>query len=154
MNAERWKNQPGPRWRGTAGMTLIEVVIAVLVLAAVVASTIMAMRAGFTMIQVARDNTMASQILQSEMENLRLMRWDDLVTLEEVESFSVGDDFDTTVAARYSAVRRVTEFEERNGVIEVELEIRWTGVGGAGHRRVYRTTFTKNGLNDYYYRAL
>ncbi len=148
------QNTATPRWRSKAGVSMIEVIIAVLVLGAVVASTITAMRSGFTMIQLARDNTMASQILQSEMENLRLMSWNELIQLEEVEQFQVGEDFDASIAARYEATRRIFEDENREGVKEVELEVQWTNLNGAQHRRVYRTTFTKNGLNDYYYRAL
>jgi len=133
---------------------LIEVIIAILVLGAVVATTIMAMRTGFSMIQLARDNTMASQILQSEMENLRLMRWQHLSQLEAEEEFQVGDDFDPSLAERYRATRRVIEIEGRDEILEVELAIEWTALSGAEHRRVYRTTFTRYGLNDYYYRAL
>ncbi len=134
------------------GMTMIEIVIAVMVLGLVVASTFMAMRAGFTMIQLARDNTMAGQILQSEMENLRLKSWDQLNELEEEEEFQVDTLLDENIGDRFIRTRRIRGI--RGGRMkEVEIEVQWTSLRGARHRRVYRTLFGKEGLNDYYYRA-
>lgn len=133
------------------GFSLVEILMAVFVLGTVVASTLMALRAGFSTIELARDNTMAAQILQSEMENLRMMSWTELDALPEDEGFQVGEDFDPAVAGRYSASRSVSEDAARPGMKEVELEIRWTTAAGTEHTRVYRTLFSKEGLNDYYY---
>ncbi len=125
--------------------------MAVFVLGTVVAATIMAMRLGFNSIQLARDNSMAAQILQSEMENLRMMSWAELEALEAEEEFQIGTQFDTAIANRYRAVRRVAADIDRPGMKAVALEIEWTTIGGAEHRRVYRTLFSREGLNDYYY---
>lgn len=137
---------------------MVEIVIAVMVLGMVVASTVMALRTGFTMIQLARDNTMAAQILQSEMENLRMMSWAKLTQLEAEEEFEVDTQLDEGFAEKFSRTRRVDDMydddgNQREGMKEVVLEIEWTGAVGTQHRRVYRTRFGKEGLNDYYYRA-
>ena len=139
------------QWLAKGGFSLTEIMMSMLVLGMVVASTITALRSGFTMIQLARDNTMAAQILQSEMENLRMMGWGELNALEEEESFEIGMDFDSRIADRYHTVRRVTADNDRIGMMEVELEIQWVTTGGAEHNRVYRTLFSREGLNDYYY---
>ncbi len=133
------------------GLSLIEVMMAVLVLGTVVASTLMALRMGFNSIQLARDNTMAAQILQSEMENLRMMSWGELEALPVEDQFQIGADFDPAIANRYRATRQVTPDPNRPGMKAVVLEIEWTTIGGAEHRRVYRTLFSQEGLNDYYY---
>ncbi len=125
--------------------------MSMLVLGMVIASTIAALRTGFTMIQLARDNTMAAQILQSEMENLRMMSWVELNALPEEEAMEVGLDFDSRIAERYQTTRRVFNDNGRAGIKEVELEIRWVTTGGAEQQRVFRTLFSREGLNDYYY---
>ncbi len=140
------------RRRSEAGLTMIEILIAVMVLGVVVASTFMALRTGFAMIQLARDSTMAGQILQSEMENLRLKSWDMLGQLEAEDEFEVDTLLDDSIADRFVRTRRIREF--RGGRMrEVELEVEWTSLRGTQHSRVYRTVFGKEGLNDYYYRA-
>ncbi len=139
------------RWHSRAGLSLIEILIAILVIGIVIGSTLVAMRSGFSMIQLARDNTMASQIMQSEMENLRLMNWTQLGELPEEESFEVDTQLDANIAARYERTRRVTEV--RDGMREVELVVEWDTVGGSRHTRTYRTLFSQEGLNDYYYRS-
>lgn len=151
-------NTAAAPWRSKAGVSMVEVVIAVMVLGMVVASTIMALRTGFTMIQLARDNTMASQILQSEMENLRMMSWTRLNELPDEEEFQVDTQLDHSFVEKFSRTRRITPMNdpsgnERDGIKEVVLEIEWAGATGSTHRRVYRSRFGKEGLNDYYYRA-
>lgn len=138
-------------WRSRSGLSLVEVMLAVLVLGLVVGSTLVAMRSGFTMIQLARDNTMASQILQSEMENLRLMNWQQLGELPEEGEFEVDTQLDASIADRYERHRRIEVI--RTSMKEVELTVEWTTVGGTRHSRTYRTLFSREGLNDYYYRA-
>ncbi len=146
LNSDTWI-----RRRSRSGVTLIEVLIAIVVIGVVVGSTITALRSGFSMIQLARDNTMASQIMQSEMENLRLMNWVQLGQLPEEGEFEVDTLLDANIAARYERVRRVTEVRE--GMREVELVVEWQTVSGSRHTRTYRTLFSQEGLNDYYYRA-
>ncbi len=143
---------PGSCPRSKSGLTVIEIMIAVMVLGLVIGSTFMALRTGFTMIQLARDSTMAGQILQSEMENLRLKSWDMLGELNEEEAFEVDTLLDESIADRFVRTRTIREFRGGN-MREVEVAVEWTSLRGTQHRRVYRTVFGKEGLNDYYYRA-
>lgn len=145
------KSTDPARWRSQDGVSLVEVLIAIMVIGIVVGSTVVAMRSGFNMIQLARDNTMAAQIMQSEMENLRLMNWDQLGQLPEEEEFEVDTQLDANIAARYDRIRRVALV--RDGMREVELVVEWNTVSGSRHTRTYRTLFSQEGLNDYYYRS-
>ncbi len=148
------QTRPGSARRsryGDGGFSLVEVIMAVLVLGTVVAATFSALRVGFTSIQLARDNTLAGQILQSEMENLRMMSWSDLQTLAEEEEFAIGDQFDAGPTERFRTNRLVHSDAIRPGMMDLELHIEWTSTTGAEHRRVYRTRFSQEGLNDYYY---
>ncbi len=138
------------KWRNKGAFTLVEVVIAMVILTLTVASSLIAMRTGFSIIESARDNTLASQILQSEMENLRLKSWEKLVVLPDGE-FDLEDGFMETVGHRFVCLRTVNK--AKPNLIEITLRVEWKSVGGRTMSREYSTFFSKSGLNDYYYRA-
>lgn len=129
----------------------MEVCIAAAVLGLTVASSLVAMQMGFAMIETARDNTLASQILQSEMEDLRLLSWDSLVDLDEGE-FPLEGTFHESVAGRFTCSRVFTS--PRAGMRQVTLKADWSSNNGVARSREYTTFFSKEGLNDYYYRSL
>lgn len=138
------------RLRSVSGFSLIEVGIAVAVLALTATSSIVAMKAGFSMIEMSRDNTLASQILQSEMENLRLKSWDQLTALGD-GNFNLEETFSEVVARRFSGGRVVRQPED--GLREVTLYVEWKTSKGQEMNRQYISYFSRSGLNDYYYRA-
>src|SRR5688572_6273864 len=70
--------RPAQRRTGRAcnqGFTIVEVAMATFVMAFGIATSIIALQMGFRAIDVARDQTLASQIMQSEIERLRLWPW-------------------------------------------------------------------------------
>lgn len=144
--------QTSNRRNRSSGYSLIEVLIAVGVLGLTIASSLMAMRSGFSMVETARDNTLASQILQSEMENLRLRNWAYISQLE-TGPFQMESSFQQSPASgRFRCVRLVAA---PNGLFrEISLEVRWRSNNGVEMTRRYVTFFSKEGLNDYYYRSI
>lgn len=138
------------RMRSIGGYTLVEVAVAAGILALTVASSILAMRVGFSMIESARDNTLASQILQSEMENLRLKSWGQLEDLSN-GSFQIEEAFIGTTADRFLCERVLNEV--RPGLMEVILRVEWKSGDGRTVTREYSSYFSEGGLNDYYYRT-
>lgn len=125
--------------------------MSVAVLGLTVASTLVAMQVGFAMIETARNNTLASQILQSEMEDLRLLNWDRLTDLTD-GPFPIEKSFHESVADRFTCNREFAT--PRAGIRQVTLRVEWKSNRGALHSREYTTFFSKEGLNDYYYRSL
>src|SRR5690349_21430234 len=90
------------RNRHQRGFTIIEVAMATFVMAFGIASSIIALQTGFRAIDVARDQTLASQIMQSEIERLRLWPWskstpasvvDSITELPASESVSLASTF-------------------------------------------------------------
>ena len=71
------KNRPAPssRLRRTRGVTIIEVAMASLVMALVLSTAVTTLQRAFISLQNARDLNIASQMLQSEMEKMRLADW-------------------------------------------------------------------------------
>lgn len=66
--------------RGVRGFTIIEVVIASAVMVLAISSSLIVLQVGMRAIDNARYTTLAGQILQSQMEKLRLLTWTQLVT--------------------------------------------------------------------------
>jgi type II secretory pathway pseudopilin PulG len=145
---KRRQNRP---WRSRSGFTLLEVGVAATVLSLTVASSLVALRMGFAMIETARNNGLAAQILQSEMENLRLKGWNEIQNLRD-GSFPIESAFEATVAQHFTVGRKVADANPT--LRQITLEVSWTGARGQALSRSYTSFFSQNGLNDYYYRAL
>lgn len=138
------------RRQNKGGFTLIEICIAGAVLGLTVASSVVAMGIGFTMIESARDNALAAQILQSEMENLRLKSWEQLTVLDDGE-FVMEESFKETAADRFTCLRIVDDTQAN--LWEITLRVEWNTSMGREVSVQYSSFFSKTGLNDYYYRA-
>jgi len=65
---------------GESGLTIIEVVISTFVLAVMAAGIIGSFAYGFLMMQMARENQRATQIMLEKLETLRLYNWDQVLT--------------------------------------------------------------------------
>ena len=159
----------GRRRRTDAGFTIIEVAMAGFVMAFGIATSIIAMQSGFKTVDVARGTTLASQILQSEMERLRLMSWTSITALSTatdttapaptgspagVEIFDGAAYFSTNpeVAGRYLITRTVTADSTRpSDVIYITISVTWTSYDGRSHTRSFQSMYAKDGLYDYYY---
>lgn len=134
-----------------------------------IATSIVAMQTGFKAIDLARGTTMASQIMQSEMERLRLMSWTTMTALSTatdtvapipagspagVEKFDGATYFSTNpdIAGKYTITRTIAADSTRpTDVFNITISVTWTGFDGRSHNRSFRSIYAKNGLYDYYY---
>ena len=146
---------PSAARRGAkAGFTILEVTMATFVMAMGIATSIIAMQAGFKHLDLARGTTLASQILQSEMERIRLMSWTGVTALAASETFDGGTFFSTSskVVGKFSVTRTVTPDAARpTEARDIVVRVSWNGYDGRGHSRSFNSTYVKNGLYDYYY---
>lgn len=136
------------------GFTIIEVVVATFVMAFGIASAIIAMNAGFRSLDTARNTTLAAQIMQSEMERIRLLSWNQVDALPASATVDITSVFSHSagLASRFNAVRDVTTVADRNNVMkEIRITVTWTGISGLTHSRSTATRYCSNGLYDYYY---
>lgn len=135
--------------------------MAAFVMAFGIATSIIAMQMGFKTVDVARGTTLASQILQSEMERLRMMAWsnstaaiDSISELPASETFDGATYFSTNpeVANRYSITRTMRPDASRpDDVAYITISVTWTSFDGRSHTRSFQSMYAKNGLYDYYY---
>lgn len=154
-------SQPAPlvprrtaRRARAAGFTILEVTMATFVMALGIATSIIAMQAGFKHLDLARGTTLASQILQSEMERIRLMSWTGVSGLAATATFDGASNFTSNakVAGKFSVTRTVTADTTRpTEARTIGISVTWSGYDGRPHTRSITGIYVKNGLYDYYY---
>jgi len=154
--------------RRDGGFTIIEVAMASFIMAFGLATSIIVLQSGYKQIDVARGTTLASQIIQSEMERLRLMSWSMIEALgtatDTVAPMPAGSPpgvevFDgttffsgSTSAEKYLVTRTVTDDATRpTEVKNITVSVRWQTYDLRWQQRSFTAIYAKNGLYDYYY---
>lgn len=142
---------PRLRVKSCVGFTLIEVMIAASVMVLVIMSSIGTLSFGYRLLENARLNTLAGQVLQSEMETLRLQNWTQISSLPATDTFAVEPTLASASKGKFSCTRKVESIRATTN--KITLTVSWNGMQGEPHSRQYITFFGKDGLNDYYYRT-
>ncbi|TVR45800.1 MAG: type II secretion system protein, partial [Puniceicoccaceae bacterium] len=123
--------------RSQAGFTIMEVVIATSVVAMLFASVVMSLGISFRFLDNARLSTLASQVLQSEVETMRLLSWDQIIQLDEEADLAIEQGLADAAFERFSGTRRIIHDHDHR--ITLEVEVRWEGINGREHERRYIT---------------
>lgn len=140
------------------GFTIVEVAIAAVILAIAATAMIQALAEGSEMQATGQRQLLAAQILQHEMEDLRMESWSTINGLAAgPTTLTISTQFDSAITAA-GLVKGTTLTLSRSvttvstGLREVTLTVTWTmnPSGNAGVRtytRVYSAYFTEYGLN-------
>lgn len=155
----------------SAGFTVLEVAMAGFVLALGIVTCLTALQFGMRQVDTARSMTLAGQIMQSEMEILRLQNWSGIVTLQAGQyspttpdlvsaatsitsgSSTTLDSRLTEIARRFSCTRVIEDVSGKTDMKQITLNVAWTGIDGRAHSLRFQTRYAKNGLSDYFYVA-
>ena len=141
-------------------MTMAEVLIAAVLLGFVIMSSLTALSQSYGFTRHARMVTLASQIAQSVMEDLRLRNFNDLKTYavqaqpvnfaSTLASERFASNFTTgfTLTGRFNTL--VASSSSQLGKISVTLTVAWTE-NNIPYSRSLTTYFGEKGLSDYYY---
>jgi len=152
----RYKEKGSPlvgflKSNSNAGFTLIEVMVATMLLLVIFAGGFGALIQGHRLVEAARDETRASQILQSEVEDLRTYDWATLTALNATAKYSPQESFTDAYSIRYAISRKISTRSATQR--RIRLQVDWTDNGGSSHMREFVTLISKDGLYDYYYRS-
>lgn len=149
--------------RQRRGFTLVEVAVAATIMVLAISGSILVMQSGFRALDNARKTTLAAQIIQSEMELIRMLSWTRVqnlgtepVKIDLETIFPKETALERQVLAQmkkvFTPIRTVTPLAEfDNDVVEISVHISWTGIDGIPHNRSSNTRYCKNGLYAYYY---
>ncbi len=136
------------------GTTLMELMMAVMILGLLFGGAITSLGYGFFEIELSRDSVRVAQMLQSEVESLRTKNWTQLEALKGTSTIS--PDYDISGAeifgGKYTLIRQLTT--SKTDQLQLTLKASWKDTRGLPHERKFYTIFTKDGLNDYYYRTI
>ena len=138
-----------------AGFSLLEVMIAVAVLALAITTAITTMQRAFLALDFARKVTLAGQIMQSEFEKIRLMDWK---TLTDPARPATQDITATALAGFTNAITNTFTVTETVGDVhanmkQITVTTTWKGYDGRVFTRTYMTYYGKDGLYDYIYNS-
>jgi Tfp pilus assembly protein PilV len=145
------------RFRGKGGFTLVEVGVAGTVLVMGLCSALFSLQHGFQALDTARNSTLAAQIMQSEIERLRLLGWTEITNPAIIPANGTIDlnqvySNNSVIAGHFTATRIVTPSVGREDtMLDISITVTWKSYNGVTHNRSFKTRYSKNGLYDYYY---
>lgn len=132
--------------KSQSAFTIVEVMIAMVIFAIVIASGFACLKSGLGLMENSRHTTRSSQIMQSEIERIRSLPWGQVIALSNDADITLSDAFAATVYEAYTMERRVTGSGNER---VVTLIVSWTDNSGRAHSRSYVSQYTRGGLYDY-----
>ncbi len=140
------------------GFTIAEVMMASFVMIFGIASAIIVLQSGLRALDTARNTTLASQLIQSEMERIRLLSWSGVNALPASAAIEIGEILPTDLPSiselrsRFTITREVSDVSGKVGDMkEIDITVSWRGVDGQTHVRASSTHYSREGLYAYYY---
>ncbi len=131
------------------GFTLVEVMVAATVMVFGITTAIVTLQRGFQALDHARNLTFASQVMQSELERLRLKNWTQMQALQDAGPGAVDITAPAGLAPTFRCTRTIRDL--KTDMKEVTLVSSWSGYDGRTHSVRYLTRYGKSGLYDYFY---
>jgi type II secretory pathway pseudopilin PulG len=139
-------------------MTLVEVMVALCILALLSGGVMVSFGYGFRTIKKVRHNQRATQILLEKLETIRLYNWTQVNTAGFIPAtFTNVYDPQATGSEQgiiYVGTVELNDFPRATSysanLKEVLLTLRWSQ-DGVSHERAIRTFVGKNGLQNYVY---
>ncbi len=150
--ATRTHSRPGSR-----GFTIMEVMMAAIVMAFAITTSITTMQRAFLALDTSRNLTLAGQIMVGEMERTRMLNWTEVEALDlsPTETTLTLDEVFTDnpqIGTRFALKRVVTLPDASNtNIRQITLTITWRGYDGRELTRSYTTHYARYGIHDYLY---
>lgn len=136
---------------GLTAFTLVEVMMAVGVLALTLTTAITTMQRAFLNLDSARNAEVACRILQCEMEKERLLTWAQVTDATYTATIDSAFAGDPVVAGRF-ALTRATLFVANRGdkILRITLTVTWKNYDGRSQNRSQITYYGNGGLHTYF----
>jgi uncharacterized protein (TIGR02598 family) len=145
-----------PRKKGR-GFTLIEVALGVTILAVGFMGMVEGMVVGYEMLETAHNQTLAAQIIQGEVEYLRMQPWSTIQSLSSTSAANLSNytEFASTSLAsvagtKLTFARQMAASDPHTNLRQVTMTVTWTSFTGKSHSRSCSAYLGKYGLNVSY----
>jgi Tfp pilus assembly protein PilV len=134
------------------GFTLVEVAMAVIVLALALTTSLTALQRAFLEFDTARNLEIAGNIMQCEMEKERLFTWTAASNAAYVPVIDSSFARNPAIAGRFTLSRSLATLAAHSGqVLQITLTATWRSYDGHMVSRSYTTYYTQAGLYAYLY---
>jgi len=142
------------RLRSVRGFTILEVAGAATVLALTLTGMIGVVESGARILDLSRKQTMAAQILHSEVEELRMSSWSTVSALpSSTSSLAIDSNFNASQTG-FSSSRQVSWIPGTSGTeAQVTFTVIWKGITGTSYSRSSTTHVANNGIYISYQRS-
>lgn len=110
--------------------------------------TVLTVKTSMATISHSRHLGVASQVMQSEIERLRLRSWEQLQAIQDSGNHTVSSE-SLPAGSNLTCTRRITDV--RDGLKEITVETTWGGGTDRTHTARLVTRYSRSGLNDYFY---
>ena len=138
--------------RRTRAFTLVEVVMAVFILALALTTSLAALQRAFLQLDTARNLEIAANMLQCEMEKERLFTWATVSNASYVPVIDSSFARNPAIGGRFTLSRSVTTLSGHSSqVLQIMLTVTWRGYDGRTLSRNYTSYYTQGGLYAYLY---
>lgn len=137
----------------TQAFTIVEVMVAVLIMGITFASSAITMQVGLAQNDNARCLSYATEVLQNSAEDLRRLNWSAVQALPETSTMSISKSFQIANinTDRFTFTRIISDIDGLSGIKDISFIASWTSLKGSQHSRKLTTRYAKSGLYDYYY---
>jgi hypothetical protein len=122
------------------------------VLTLVLAGCFAGMGQAMVLSENVKSSNFAAQALEAEMESLRTKTWDEINAMRETTRFRSSRYFGTVILRDGLYTRSITA--QSDTMKEIRLSVTWTDLKGISHTRQSVTYYARNGLSDFFYRAI
>ncbi len=143
------------------GYSMVEVMVAVFVLAIVMTALFSGIAQGYSVLNTTRENLRATQILTQKAEAVRLCTWTELTSLPAnfIDYYTDGSDgreniayYGTISVGPATAIPDSVSYYDK--IVAVTITVQWTNNLGANqipHERQIQTESAYNGMVNYIY---
>lgn len=149
MPRQHTPSDPGNRTR--CGFSIAEVMMAVAIMSLAISTSLTTMQRSFMSLDSARNLTLAAQIMQSELESMRLNPWTVISTYPAgPTTLTIDSSFtgNAAIAQRFTLTRQVSTI--RTGMREITLTVSWNSFDGRTLSRSFTTYYGQDGLYDFF----
>jgi len=154
------------RQSSSSGFTLVEVAMAAVILLSAFVGMIEALGIGSEMLDTARKQTIAAQVIQSEVEYLRLQPWTTISALTTTSTPIPVSSTDSatplhaalnsslkSLASAFTYTLTVAPSDPHANLRQITITVNWTSITGKNHSRSSTFYAGKTGLNVAYQRT-
>jgi Tfp pilus assembly protein PilV len=142
-----------PRGSRRAGFTIFEVMMSTAILSLAIATSVTTLQRGYANLDSARNMVLAGQIMQTEIEKLRMSDWATVYAYaDNTDTTATVDSVFTSNAAignRFTMIRRCST--PQTGMKQITFTITWRNFDGRSLSRSYTTYYCQNGLYDFFF---